>query len=93
MNRRRFLQLGAAAAIGLAVPPFVACEREPQHATELQALAPSASRFRDLPVNDDGISLRLVRLYDVQSEQFVCRMDVLYGMATLRPELACRVSA
>lgn len=39
----------------------------------------------------DGISMRIVRAYDVSSDQFICRIDVLGGWATLRPELACRI--
>lgn len=39
----------------------------------------------------DGISMRIVRAYDVSNDTFVCRIDVLGGWATLRPELACRI--
>jgi hypothetical protein len=42
--------------------------------------------------NYDGISMRIVRAYDVNSDQFPCRIDVLGGWATLRPELACRIT-
>lgn len=38
-----------------------------------------------------GISIRMVRQYDILTDRFVCRMDVLYGWKTLYPELACRV--
>jgi hypothetical protein len=47
-----------------------------------------ASRVSDKQL---GISLRIVRDYDITTDQFPCRIDVLYGWATLRPELACRV--
>jgi hypothetical protein len=40
-----------------------------------------------------GVSLRMVRAYDINTDQWPCRIDVLYGWATLRPELACRVAA
>lgn len=49
-----------------------------------------ASRVSDKQL---GISLRIVRDYDITTDQFPCRIDVLYGWATLRPELACRVCA
>jgi hypothetical protein len=39
----------------------------------------------------DGISLRIVRQYDISNDKFPCRIDVLYGWKTLRPEFACRV--
>ena len=40
----------------------------------------------------DGISMRIVRAYDVTNDQFPCRIDVLGGWATLRPEMACRIT-
>lgn len=39
-----------------------------------------------------GVSMRLVRAYDITNDRFPCRFDVLGGWATLRPELACRVA-
>lgn len=41
----------------------------------------------------DGISLRLVRQYDINNDQMPCRLDVLYGYETIRPELACRIAS
>lgn len=38
----------------------------------------------------DGISMRIVRAYDINNDKFPCRLDVLYGYKTLRPQLACR---
>jgi hypothetical protein len=40
----------------------------------------------------DGISIRIVRAFDILNDQFPCRIDVLGGWATLRPELACRIA-
>lgn len=40
----------------------------------------------------DGISMRLVRQYDINSDFIVCRIDVLGGFSTLRPELAVRIA-
>lgn len=39
----------------------------------------------------DGISMRLVRQYDINEDRMPCRIDVLYGYRTIRPELACRI--
>lgn len=39
----------------------------------------------------DGISIRLVRQYDINNDKFPCRLDVLYGYKTLRQQLACRL--
>jgi len=40
----------------------------------------------------DGISMRIVRNYDINNDKFPCRLDVLYGYRTLRPQLACRLA-
>lgn len=40
----------------------------------------------------DGISMRLVRQYDVRDDTFPMRLDILYGYKTIRPELACRLA-
>jgi len=40
----------------------------------------------------DGVSMRIVRQYDINSDKFPCRLDVLYGFKTLRPQLACRLA-
>lgn len=42
-------------------------------------------------VVQDGISLRLVRQYDINEDRLPCRIDVLYGFKTLRPQLAARI--
>lgn len=39
----------------------------------------------------DGISMRIVRDYDINNDAMPCRIDVLYGYKTVRPELACRL--
>lgn len=39
---------------------------------------------------DAGFSIRIVRQYDINSDFFPCRLDVLYGTAVVYPELACR---
>ena len=39
----------------------------------------------------DGISMRIVRDYAISTDTFPCRLDVLYGYKTVRPELACRI--
>ena len=41
----------------------------------------------------DGISMRVARQYDIVNDKIPCRIDVLYGYKTLRPQLAVRVIA
>ena len=47
-----------------------------------------ASRVSD---NQLGISLRMVRQYNISTDQFPCRLDILYGWAALYGETACRI--
>jgi len=39
----------------------------------------------------DGISLRTVRQFDIVNDKFPCRIDVLFGQKTIRPEWAIRM--
>lgn len=57
----------------------------------------------DLPLPDgvdmasravvDGISVSIVRDFSISDRQFPARLDVLYGYAALRPQLAVRIHA
>ena len=56
----------------------------------------------DLPLMDDahkcvrrtqdGLSLRVWQASDIRNDELLMRIDILYGMAALRPEWACRMS-
>ena len=39
----------------------------------------------------NGISLRIVRQYDINNDRMPCRIDVLYGFNTIRPQMGCRI--
>jgi len=39
----------------------------------------------------NGISLRIVRQYDINNDRLPCRVDVLYGYGVIRPQMACRL--
>lgn len=39
----------------------------------------------------NGISLRIVRQYDINNDRLPCRVDVLYGYKVIRPEMAVRM--
>lgn len=41
----------------------------------------------------DGISIRVIRQYDINNDAFPCRLDVLYGYKTIRAQLAARIAA
>jgi hypothetical protein len=40
-----------------------------------------------------GLSIRMIRAYDITTDRFPCRLDILYGWAALYPEWACRLQA
>ena len=40
----------------------------------------------------DGISMRMVTAYSVGNDQFITRLDILYGYLWVRPEWACVVA-
>ena len=39
----------------------------------------------------NGISMRIVRQYDINNDRMPCRIDVLYGYGVIRPAMACRI--
>ena len=39
----------------------------------------------------NGISLRVVRQYDINNDRMPCRIDVLYGFSTIRPQMGVRM--
>jgi len=40
---------------------------------------------------DAGLSIRIVKMYDIDADEEIIRLDILYGVKTLYPELACRL--
>jgi len=40
---------------------------------------------------DAGLSIRVVKQYDIDADEEIIRLDILYGVKTLYPELACRL--
>lgn len=43
--------------------------------------------------NYKGMSIRLIRNYDINSDREPCRTDILYGLSALYPELCCRIAS
>jgi hypothetical protein len=39
-----------------------------------------------------GLSLRVIRAFDINNDVFPCRTDLLYGTSTFYPELGCRLT-
>lgn len=54
---------------------------------------PDGVDFRARESSDEnGISIRIIRAYDINTDSFPCRLDVLYGFKAVYPELACRIA-
>jgi hypothetical protein len=39
----------------------------------------------------NGISMRIVRQYDINNDRLPCRIDVLYGYSVIRPQMGVRL--
>lgn len=53
---------------------------------------PNGTDFANRQVYD-GISLRVIRDYDINNDKFPCRCDIYYGYQTIRAQMACRIHA
>lgn len=42
--------------------------------------------------SDTGLSIRVVKDYDINNDKEVIRLDILYGVKTLHSDLACRIA-
>jgi hypothetical protein len=51
---------------------------------------PEGVDFRARQVHD-GVSIRIVRQYNINGDELPCRLDVLYGWKELYPQFACRI--
>lgn len=40
-----------------------------------------------------GITVRIVRAYDIKTDKMIMRADVLWGLANVRPQYACRITS
>jgi len=76
MKRRSFLYALVVAPLAAALAPHVPAPPVRQKAS----LLPGAD-----------LSVRFLRQYEFSGTLHVSRLDVLYGTAAIRPELACRV--
>lgn len=80
-------KIGGASAI---YKPSMAFHKDAFAFATADLVMPSGVDFSSRQVLD-GISMRIVRQYDINNDKFPCRLDVLYGYKTIRPELACRI--
>lgn len=52
---------------------------------------PDGVAFKE-QVNDDGLSIRVLKDYDIINDEDVIRLDVLYGWKSIYPDLAVRIT-
>lgn len=74
-----------------AFPQSIAYQKNAFAFATADLLMPKGMHFAAREVLD-GISMRIVQNYDITNDKFPCRMDVLYGYKTIRPQLACRIA-
>lgn len=81
------VKIGGASAI---YKPSVAFHRDAFAFATADLVMPQGVHFAARE-NFDGLSLRIVRQYDINNDVIPCRIDILYGYKTIRPQLACRI--
>lgn len=81
-------------AAGTASPQNILCHKNAFTLGSADLELPNGVDFASLASDpESGLSIRIVRAYDINSDTFPCRLDVLYGWAALRPEWSCRLQS
>lgn len=89
-NGSALVKVGAAASETLS--PSMVFHRDAFTFATADLLLPKGVDFAAREVMD-GISMSIVRDFTISDRSFPCRLDVLYGFKTIRPQLACRIHA
>jgi len=53
---------------------------------------PDGANFKARETHN-GLSIRVVKAYDIDSDEEIIRLDILFGTKTIYPELACRLTS
>ena len=57
-------------------------------------MKPDGVDFAGSETDDEtGLSIRIVRQYDIDTDLVKCRCDILYGWAVPMPEWMCRIAS
>lgn len=86
-NGAALVKLGGASAV---YRPSLAFHKDAFAFATADLLMPEGVDF-SARENYEGLSMRVVRQYDINSDSLPCRIDVLYGFKTLRAQLAARI--
>ena len=77
-------------AAGIAYPQNIVFHKDAITFATADLLLPQGVDMASRQVYN-GISLRIVRQYDINNDRMPCRVDVLYGYNVIRPPMACRI--
>ena len=77
-------------AAGLSYPQNMVYHRDAIAFATADLLLPQGVDMASRAVHN-GISMRIVRQYDINNDRMPCRVDVLYGYNTIRPQMGCRI--
>jgi len=86
-NGAALVKLGAASGV---YRPSLAFHKDAFTFATADLVMPEGVDFSAREVYE-GLSMRVVRQYDINSDSLPCRVDVLYGFKTLRAQLAARI--
>ncbi len=86
-NGANVVKIGGASAI---YNPALAFHKDAFTFATADLVKPDGVDFASREVFD-GISMSMVRQFQIADRSFPCRIDVLYGFKTIRPELATRI--
>lgn len=86
-NTGALVKIGAASSV---YKPSLAYHKDAFTFATADLVTPKGVDFAAREVYD-GISMSLVRDFSISDRSFPCRLDVLYGFKTIRPQLAARI--
>ena len=79
-------------AAGVSSPQNILCHKNAFTLGTADLEMPGGVDFASVASDEEsGLSIRIVRAYDINSDTFPCRLDILYGWAAMRPEWSCRL--
>jgi hypothetical protein len=85
-------QAGQGALAGTVTPQALAFHRDCFTLASADLPVPNNVEYGARAADPDlGLSIRILRDYNIMSDQWPCRVDVLYGCTSLRPQLGCRI--
>jgi hypothetical protein len=86
-NSSAITKIGSASGV---YKPSLAFHKDAFAFATADLVMPAGVDFASRQVQD-GLSMRIVRQYDINNDKFPCRLDILYGYKTIRAELAARI--